>query len=171
MGDDAYITVGKVVGTHGIKGYLKVLSYADSIDTFAPGKELGLIREGKYLGKLRVLSSRPHKRVILLALEGTDSIETAKEWIGCQVCVDKASLPQPEQGSYYWYQIVGMEVFTMDNRHLGRVEMILPTGSNDVYVVRDGNKEVLVPALESVVVDIDLEQRIMKVDLPKGLGD
>ncbi len=171
MGEDARLPVGKIVGTHGIKGHLKVVSHADSIEVFAPGKELVLSRKGECCGKFCVVSARPHKRVILLALDGIASIEAAAQWIGCQLCVDEASLPQLEEGSYYSYQIVGLEVFTLDNRRLGRVKAIFPTGSNDVYVVQDGKKEVLIPAIDSVVVDIDLKHKTLKVDLPEGLED
>jgi 16S rRNA processing protein RimM len=171
MGNDAPLSIGKIVGTHGIKGHLKVFPYADSIDLFAPGKELVISQEGELFGTFRIVSARPHKGVILLALDGIASIEAAQEWIGCQLCIDKATLPQPEEGSYYWHQIIGLEVFQSGNRHLGRVEAILRTGSNDVYVVRDGKKEVLIPAIDSVVIDIDLKEKVLRVDLPEGLED
>jgi 16S rRNA processing protein RimM len=171
MGKDALIPVGKIVGTHGIKGHLKAVSYGDPQDLFVPGKELALGRGGEVLATFRIAFVSPYKRVIRLGLEGIGSIEAAQAWIGCQLFVDLAALPQLEEGSYYWYQIVGLEAFTLHDRHLGRVEAILPTGSNDVYVVRDGKKEVLIPAIDSVVVDIDLKQKILRVDLPEGLED
>ncbi len=169
MGKSALLPVGTIVGTHGVRGHLKVFSYADSIECFAPGKELVLRRKGEPLCTRRVASSRLHKRLILLTLDGVGSIETAKEWVGYQVCIEKTCLPPPEEGSYYWHQIIGLEVFNLDNRRLGCVEAILPTGSNDVYVVRDGVKEILIPAINSVVVDIDLKEKRLRVDLPEGL--
>jgi len=171
MGEDALIPIGKIVGTHGIKGHLKVISYGDSLDLFAPGKELAVSRGGEALATFRIAFARPYKRVIRLGLDGIDSIEAAEAWIGCRLCIDNVSLPQLEEGSYYWHQIMGLEAFTLDDRRLGLVEAILPTGSNDVYVVRDGKKEVLIPAIDSVVVDIDLKQKILRVDLPEGLED
>jgi 16S rRNA processing protein RimM len=171
MGEDGLIPIGKIVGTHGIKGQLKVISYGDSIDLFAPGQRLVVGREGEVLAAFRIAFACPHKRVIRLSLDGIESTEAAEAWIGCQLYIDKASLPQLEEGSYYWQQIMGLEAFTLDDRRLGRVEAILPTGSNDVYVVRDGRKELLIPAIDSVVVDIDLEQKILRVDLPEGLED
>lgn len=171
MGKDALLPIGKVVGTHGIKGHIKVFPYLDTTDLFAPGEELVLSRRGKHFATLRILSARPHKGVILLAADGIASIEAAQEWIGCQLSIDKAYLPEPEEGSYYWYQIIGLEVFDSSNRRLGHVEAILPTGSNDVYVVRDGKKEVLIPAVDSVVIDIDLKHNVLRVDLPEGLED
>ncbi len=171
MGADALLSIGKVVGTHGIKGYLKVFSYAESADSFALGRELTFSREGETVASFRAESARPHKRIVLLVLEGIESVEAAEQLVGCQVCIDKASLAPPEEGAYYWHQIIGLEVFTLDNRRLGCVASILSTGGNDVYVVRDGEKEILVPAIESVVVDIDLEEEVLKVDLPEGLED
>ena len=171
MGGNALITVGKIVGTHGIKGYLKVFPYAESLDLLSPGEDLVLSRQGNSLAIFRIRSARPHKRVILLALEGIASIEAAEEWIDCELCIDLAALPKPEEGSYYWHQIIGMAAVTLDNRRLGRIEAIIPTGSNDVYVVRDGKKEVLIPAIDSVVVGIDLDAKVLRLDLPEGLED
>jgi 16S rRNA processing protein RimM len=171
VGGNALILVGKIVGTHGIKGYLKVISCAESMDLLAPGNDLVLRRKGKPLASFRIRSASPHKRVVLLALDGIASIEAAKEWVGCELCVDRTSLPQAEEASYYWHQILGMEVFTLDNRRLGRIESIIPTGSNDVYVVRDGEREVLIPAIHSVVVNVDLRKNTLRVDLPEGLED
>jgi len=171
MGGNALILVGKIVGAHGIKGYLKLFSFAESMDLLAPGKDLVLRREGKPVGTFRVRVARPHKRVVLLALEGVESIEAAEQWIGCELFVDKTSLPELEDGGYYWHQIIGMEAFTLENRRLGRVEAIIPTGGNDVYVVREGKQEILIPAIDSVVKDIDLKDRVMRVDLPEGLED
>ncbi len=171
MHEDALIPIGKVVGTHGIKGYLKVISYAESTASFAPGKQLALRRKGRPVVTLGIESARPHKRGILMALEGIASVHAAKEWVGYELCIDKTTLPEPEKGSYYWHQIIGLEVFTVDERRLGRVAAVFPTGSNDVYVVRDGKNEVLIPAIESVVIDIDLTQKVLRVDLPEGLED
>ena len=171
MSEEALIPIGKVVGTHGIKGYLKVVSFAESAASFAPGRLLALRREGKTVATCTVTSASPHKGVILLALEGITSIDEAKGWIGSELCIDKTTLPDPEPGTYYWHQIIGMEVFTVDGRHLGRVKAIWPTGSNDVYVVRQGPKEILIPAIDSVVTEIDPQKQIMRVDLPEGLED
>jgi 16S rRNA processing protein RimM len=78
-------------------------------------------------------------------------------------------LPELDEDTYYWFELIGIEVYTTEAEYLGRIASIFPTGSNDVYVVKDQKKEILVPALESVVVGIDLEQKIMRVRLPEGL--
>jgi 16S rRNA processing protein RimM len=78
-------------------------------------------------------------------------------------------LPGLEVNTYYWEDIIGLSVYAEDGVFLGRVESIIQTGSNDVYVVKDGKSEILVPAMESVVLKIDLDQKRMKVNLPEGL--
>ena len=169
MAEDALISIGKIVGTHGIRGYLKVISYAESTAPFADGKELALRQVGKPVARFRIESARPHKRGLLLALESITSVDVAKEWVGYELCVERSTFPEPEQDTYYWDQIIGLDVFTVGGQRLGRVASIFPTGSNDVYVVREGEKEILIPALESVVVDIDLTANALRVDLPEGL--
>jgi len=86
-----------------------------------------------------------------------------------------ASLEVLEEGVYYWSDLIGLSVFTVDDTYIGRVTSIIQTGSNDVYVVTndDGEKpaDILIPALEWVVLDIRLDQKIMRVDLPEGLQD
>ena len=75
-----------------------------------------------------------------------------------------------ESGSHYWTDIIGLSVYRADGNYLGRITSILPTGSNDVYIVSDEkNKETLIPALESVVREIDLKNNRMQVQLPEGL--
>lgn len=169
MSGDALIPIGKIVGTHGIKGLLKVISFAESTGSFAPGRHVSLRRQGQPDAIHTIASSAPHKSVVLLALEGIASIEEAEAWIGADLCINKTSLPDLETGTYYWHQIIGMDVITVEGRHLGRVAAIWPTGSNDVYVVRQGNHEILIPAIDSVVLEINPGQNSMRVDLPEGL--
>ena len=86
---------------------------------------------------------------------------------------ERVALPELEEGSYYWCDIIGLAVFTTDEQYIGRVESIISTGSNDVFMVKDLDKgddnETLIPALESVVLEIDFEHKTMRVALPEGL--
>ncbi len=169
METDGLLPIGKIVGAHGIMGALRVFSFAESPSVFKPG---GLIYLKSDKGGERTCTikwAKPHRKGVLLALKGIDSRNGAESLIGAELLVNKESLPKLEKGTYYWFDIVGLSVFTFDNAYIGRVTSILPTGSNDVYVVQDEDKEILVPALESVVVEIDFEKKRMTVDLPEGL--
>jgi 16S rRNA processing protein RimM len=117
--------------------------------------------------------AKPHARTVLLSLREVKTRAQAEALIGCELYIEKSSLPTPEEDAYYWFDIIGLSVFTVGGEFIGRVASIIPTGSNDVYVVKDtaavSQKEILIPALASVVVAVDLEQKIMRVDLPEGL--
>ena len=169
MEENGFLPIGKIVGAHGVKGTVKVYSYVESLDFFKPGG-LILIRNPKGLKKTYAIKwAKPHKRIILLSLEEIINLNLAEMLIGSELFVEKAALPELEDGTYYWADIIGLSVFTTDEKYLGRVESIIATGSNDVYVVKDRDNEILIPAIESVVESIDLKEKTMRVDLPKGL--
>ena len=169
MGEVDALTIGRIVGCHGVRGHLKVLSDADSVEFFPPGKELLLITENGASESYCISSCRRHKGLFLLALEGIESIDAAERWRGGEIQVGKETLPPVQPGTYYVYELIGLAVVDSDERYLGRVEEIFPTGSNDVYVVRNGVKEVLIPAIDSVVLAVDLDAGLIRVDLPEGL--
>jgi len=163
------LLIGKIVGVHGFKGTVKVCSYAESLSAFKPGG-LILVRDSKSLDKTYVIRwVKPHTRTILLSLQGVDERDMSEMLVGSDLFIEKAKCLEPEDGSYYWFDIIGLSVYTIDEKFIGRVESIIPTGSNDVYVVKNNDDEILIPGLESVVKEIDLKQKIMRVDLPEGL--
>ena len=138
------------------------------MDSFEKGTRLNAAAPAGDI-ELTVQSAAPHKKGLLLTFKEVGHINTLEPLVGSELFVDRADLPDPEDGSYYWVDIIGLRVETVDGVFLGKVDSIFPTGSNDVYVVKDGKKEILVPALASVLKDVDLDQGIMVVDLPEGL--
>jgi len=104
-----------------------------------------------------------------MSLKGVSTRDQAQTIVGSELFIEKAQLPDLEEGSYYWYDLIGLDVFTVDEKYLGRVESIIRTGSNDVYVVKHNDSEILIPALESVVHEIDLQNNRIQVELPQGL--
>ena len=167
--DRPLIAIGRIIGPHGIRGEVRLFSYAESIETFVPGSSLFLkLPDGKK-GEYIIVSARPHKKAVLLKLEGIDSIDEVNVWRNAEVFLQKASLKELDEGTYYWFQIIGLKVVTVDHKFLGKISNTIRTGSNDVYVVRNQSEEVLIPAIESVIVEIDLKKGLMRVDLPEGL--
>ena len=163
------LLIAKIVGTHGLKGTFRVYSYAESLSVFTPDS-LILMRNTKGSEKIHVVNwAKSHKKTILLSLKGIGTISQAEALIGSELFISKADLPEPEGGTYYWFDIIGLSVFTIDNEYIGSVESIIQTGGNDVFVVKDRDKEILIPGIESVVLSIDFNQKIMTVDLPDGL--
>ncbi len=161
--------IGRIVGAHGTGGVCKIVSYAESLAVFESGDPLFVETDDNRLQTLEVLWVKPHSKGALMALNGVSDRDAAEKLRGAALFVDKRRLPALETESYYWFELIGMEVFTQDGLFLGRLESILPTGSNDVYVVRQADRETLVPALASVVRRIDTDRRRMEVALPEGL--
>ena len=164
-----YVLIGKIVGIHGIKGTNKFKSYAESLSVFYPGQSILICDNQNRETRVELNWVKPHTRTPLISLKGVTDRERAEELIGAELFIPETELPELDEDTYYWFELIGIEVYTTEGDYLGRITTILPTGSNDVYVVKDNKKEVLIPALESVVLDIDLELKRMRVDLPEGL--
>jgi 16S rRNA processing protein RimM len=168
-----FLVVGKIVGSHGVKGNLKIRSYTESETVFKPGKSILVIQAGHIEKTYPIQWAKPHGRSMLVSLKGIENRDTADSLVGAGVFIERSALPELEEGSYYWVDIIGLSVVSTDDRYIGRIESIMPTGGNDVYVVKNHDKndhqEILIPAIESVVLNIDFKNKIMRVDLPEGL--
>ena len=167
------IRIGKIAGAHGIRGALKVYSYAESMDLYAAGDRIVLVDSAGAAGTYVVIRAQAYKRIVRLALEGITTRDAAEALIGRDVFARREALPPLEPDTYYWNDLIGMEVFADTGERLGRIEQIIPTGANDVYVVRTAPDhpaaEILIPAIASVVLTVDIEGRRMRVALPEGL--
>ena len=156
----SHLIVGRVLRPWGVKGMLKAQILSDF-----PGRFLSL-REVYVGGKLHcVETNRPHQGMALVKLAGCDTRTQAEQFRGALLEVrveDAATLPE---GEYYIYQLVGLGVWSKNGEYLGQVREVLRTGSNDVYLVHDGDRELLIPAIEDVVLEVDLEGGRVLVEL------
>ena len=173
MRKEEYLPIGKIVGVHGIHGNLKILSYAESLAVFKPESRL-VLKTADGREKIYTINwVKPHSKTTLLSLSGIKDRSSAEALIGAELLIEKAVLPELEEGTFYWFDLIGLSVFTVEEQYIGQIESVLPTGSNDVYVVKDPKRgpkyEKLIPALESVIRSVDLKKKIMLVDLPEGL--
>ena len=166
-----HLLIGKVVGTHGVRGALKVVAYVESLDVLKPGTSIQVRGFGTAEKTYEIASAHPHKRILLVSFREINNLDTAKMLVGSSLFAAKVLLPELEQGTYYWADLIGLSVFSTDGDYIGRIESIMPTGSNDVYVVKhsDRGSETLIPALESVVLEVDIRRKTMRVNLPEGL--
>ena len=165
------VLIGKIVGAHGLKGTSKIQLYAESLEIFKSGTVLLVRSPDGSENHYEIDWIKSHSRGALLALKEVTSHNQAKSLIGSELYIKKAELPKLEAGAYYWFDLIGVNVYTSDDRYIGRLDSIIETGANDVYVVKNDDKETLVPALESVVRSIDIESKIMRVELPEGLEE
>jgi 16S rRNA processing protein RimM len=162
--DHQLIVVGRVVAPWGVKGEVKVEVMTDFPDRFSPGEEVHI--DGC---PMRIENSRWHKGRVILKLDTVDSVEAAEKIRGRWLEIPSSKLRPLPQDQYYQFQLIGLEVWTTEGQHLGRVADILPTGSNDVYLVQGELGELLIPAIEDVVKSIELEKGRIVVELIAGL--
>ncbi len=160
-------TIGKVTGVHGLGGNLKVWSYAESLDTFNPGRTV-LLKSETEPGKTHtILKVSPHKKGALLVLDGIDNRNVAEEQIGKEILIDRKQLPEPDDGSWYWQDLIGLSVIDHIKGSIGKITDIFPTGANDVLVVTDGKDETLVPIHKHFVESVDMDKNTVRTTLPE----
>ncbi|AOZ94197.1 ribosome maturation factor RimM [Paenibacillus crassostreae] len=168
------LTVGKLVNTHGIKGEIKVLPITDfPEERFAKGKRLLLIPEG---GKpsfwITIDSARYHKNMYILKLEGYSNINEVEKYKGSMLKVSKDDLIELPENEYYYHDIIGCSVITDENedKPLGVITEIISPGANDVWVVKPtSGADILIPVIDDVVLDVDVNNKKVKIHLMEGL--
>lgn len=181
MNQAGLIKLGEVRKAHGLKGEVRAYLYQasggwpESVTEIYLGEapeRRGEMKAGSDVGSLRawkVERARPHSRaVVLLQLAGCRDPESANTLRGKEIWASRNALPL-EEGEYFCQDVLGLEVVGDGGRVLGHVAEVLQTGSNDVYVCRNGEEEVLIPALDDVVREIDLEGGRIVVELPEVL--
>lgn len=162
-------TIGKVTGVHGLNGNLKVWSFADSIDTFCPGRSVLLKSDEKQGEPFTIHKALPQKKGIILSLEGVDNRDMAEDLVGREIIIDRGQLPEPEEDTWYWQDLLGMDVVDHQKGFIGKVIDIFPTGANDVLVVMDKDQETLVPMHKHFVESVDIEKKTILTTLPPEL--
>ncbi|PKN32739.1 MAG: 16S rRNA processing protein RimM [Deltaproteobacteria bacterium HGW-Deltaproteobacteria-19] len=163
------LEIGRIVKPHGLKGSMKVLSFLDGDRTLKIIHEVYIGKEAARAVPFRVKAAEPLNRAFSLTLEGIEGAEQAAPLLGFSVWIPADRLEKLPDGEYYWWQIIGLEVRSEEGQSLGFIEEILPTGSNDVYVCRGGEREILLPAIADVIREIDTEKGFVTVRILEGL--
>jgi len=163
-----YITIGKIVNTHGRRGEVRVLPLTDFPERF---RETARVRAATAAGRLTLTIEKafPHQKYFVVKFKEVPDMNAAQALKGSLLQVTRDELVQLPEGSFYIFDIIGLSVYDSTGAFLGEVADIIRTGSNDVYVVETGSKPILVPALKQVVKEVALSDRRMVVELPEGL--
>jgi 16S rRNA processing protein RimM len=114
---------------------------------------------------------KPHKNQLLIRLEGIDGINEAEKWIGSIVSVAEANLPALSADEYYFYQVVGLDVFDTQGNHIGKITRLTSTPGGDLYVVEGEGKEHWIPATKEIIEKIDFDSGKVIINPPEGLLD
>lgn len=158
------LCVGEIVNTHGVRGELKIIPLVDDANDLLDYTYY-FIDDKKY----DVESVRFHKNFALVKLNGIDDINLAERFKGKFLELSREELKPLPEGRYYICDLMGLKVIDETLGELGTINEVFNTGSNDVYVVNYMNKPLCIPDIEGVVKDVDLDNSIMTVILPKGL--
>ncbi len=165
----AWIALGKLVRTHGIRGELRCLPYNPATTALRPGRKVGVCRDSTPV-ETTVVAVRRHARFLLLALEGIQSLEAAQSLVGSEVCVRPQDLEPAGPGEAYYFQLVGLETVTAAGQGVGRIESVFRTAAHDVCVVRrpDG-RELLIPFVEPVIREVRLNECKLVIEPVPGM--
>ena len=161
-----YIQVGKIVNTHGIRGDVKVLPLTDDVKRF---EDLKYVYLGDEKLKLEIIKVGYVKGNVLLRFKHMENINDIEKFRNLEVWIDEKDKVELPKGSYFLHDILELEVYLEDNTHIGTVKDILQPGANDVYVVKNGKKEYLIPAIKNVVKEINLAKKKMIIDPLEGM--
>ena len=158
------IEVGKIVNTHGLKGHVKVEPWCDGIETFEYLKRVFVKGIAYQIENVKI-----QKNLFLLKLKGLDSVEEAELLKNIIIYAHEDEMPPLPEGVYYLKDILGLEVYDGE-KFIGEIVDWIETGANNVYVIkRQKGKDVLIPAIDSVIKNIDIENKRMSVNMLEGL--
>ena len=164
-----YLEIGQIVNTFGIKGMVKVKPFTDNIERFNNLEKI-YIKNKSGQTEYKIQEVKYHKNMVLIKFEGIENPEQADLLRNSYLIVDRETEEPLEAGRYYIVDMIGLDVFTDDNEYLGKLEDIYNTGSNDIYVVKNElGKQVLLPAIEDVIKNIDMDNKKVIVHLIPGL--
>ncbi|MFC0271271.1 ribosome maturation factor RimM [Metabacillus herbersteinensis] len=169
-----WFNVGKIVNTHGIRGEVRVISSTDfAEERYQPGNKLFIFKTNNDQPiEATVESHRVHKNFDLLTFEGMQSIEQVEGFKGFLIKVPEEQLGELDEGEFYYHEIIGCRVISEDGEEIGKIHEILSTGANDVWIVkRETGKDVLIPYIEEIVQDINIEDQKIVISLMEGLID
>lgn len=166
---EEYLEIGQIVNTSGLKGELKVNPLTDDITRFED-LETVYIQKHKDLVEFKIQGVKYNKNMVILKLEGIDNIDEAEKYRNFYIKINRKDAIELPDDSYFIVDILQCEVFTDANEHLGKVVDVFATGSNDVYTVKtEEGKEILLPAIEDVIKEVDIANKKIVVHLLDGL--
>ena len=163
------LEIGQIVNTFGIKGMVKVKPFTDDIKRFDYLEKI-YIEKNNTQKEYEIEEVKYHKDMVLIKFKGVDTVEQAELLRNAYLTISRDSAEKLEEGRYYIVDMLGLEVYTDEQVLLGTLDDIFNTGSNDIYVVKDKQgKQILLPAIQDVIKQIDMENRKMIVHLLPGL--
>jgi 16S rRNA processing protein RimM len=150
------LLIGKVIRPHGLKGLVRIESFAESRETFLNAEEVFLEMPSGKTAKHGIVAVTPSNKFFLLKLEGLDTWEQAERYRGGNVYIRKSRLSR-QSDEYFWFELIGLPVYLDTGERVGVIRHIVPAPGHDIYVAQEGEKEIFIPAVHDVIKEVDLE--------------
>jgi len=158
------VTMGKVVAAYGIRGWVKVQTYTEYLDSLFDFDDWWLGDDKAPWRSVEVQECNIHGKTLVAKLAGCEDRNAAERLKGLLVAVPRSELPEPEEDEFYWSDLVGCKVVNLSGAELGVVDSLMETGANDVLVVKGESGELLIPFIEQVVTQVDMAAKLLTVD-------
>ncbi len=161
--------IGQIVNTYGIKGFVKVVPFTDDVSRFED-LETVYLQTKNSLETAEIQEVKYVKNMVLLKLKGIDDINVAQKYRNAYLKIDRKNAVKLPEDTYFIVDLLDMEVYTDDEKYLGKISDVYPTGSNDIYVVKnEEGKQIVLPAISQVIKNVDIQNKKMLVHLLDGL--
>jgi 16S rRNA processing protein RimM len=166
---DNFLRVGVITTSHGIKGEVKVFPTTDDVNRFKKLKQV-ILDTGKEHIELEIEGVKFFKQLVILKFKGIDNINEIEKYKGKDLLVSRENAVKLNKDEYFIFDIIGLKVITDTQEELGELVEVLATGANDVYVVKTSEgKEILLPAIKDCILEVDMDNRLIKVHVMEGL--
>ncbi len=156
------LTIGRIVAPHGVRGDVRIVPLTENPQRFFEMQSLKI----QDVGSFEIENIRWHKQFLLTKLSGIETMDDAEKLRNKEIEVTLEELGAPPEGRYYVFDMLGMDVFNVAGEKIGVLKEVLDTGAADVYVIKliDSKKDMLVPAIKSVVKEIDIDNKKMIIE-------
>lgn len=170
MSKNHLIQIGEIYREHGIRGQVKVYLYSGSLDNFSPDKTITLKLDGQKSLLTKIENVKPFKKWFLTKFDKLQNIEEAKQWRKASIWIREEDLKTLDEGEFYLYELIGMEVWQDQNSCLGIITELQGHDMNPILKVENSQKqEILIPYVSSWIEEFDQKQKRIFMNLPEGL--
>lgn len=164
------ILFAKITKIHGLSGELKVLPFSKNLSSFSDLKKVYLQDSSDEKPvELKIEKKRFHKNFAIIKFKGINTTEDSQQLVNKELLIDKSQLGELNDNEFYWFQLIGMKVFTDKNEYIGEVTDLLDNGAQEILIVNADNKELLIPFVEKFIIETNLLESKIVINPVDGL--
>lgn len=169
--NEELITIAKTVKTRGLRGEIVADLLTDFPERFDNLTKVFAVCTDKKTSELEIEKFWFQKNRIILKFKDIDTIEAAEKWRDCEICVPESEAVELEDDEFFDWELENCAVETVEGMKIGKVQELMRTGATEILVVKGAEKEYLIPFAATICVEVDIENKLIRVDIPEGLLD